>query len=82
VIRAHPELTFVIDHLGIVQGPHREQPTAPFERLDDLLALSDLRNVAVKLSGLPTLALEAYPYPDPVRCAESSAGSGTSTVHR
>jgi len=64
VLKAHPDLQVVIDHFGIVQGPHRARPKLPFARLDDLLSLARYPNLAVKFSGAPTLSAEPYPYLD------------------
>lgn len=64
VVERYPDLTFFIDHLGVVQGPHMRSPEYPFADLHDLLDLSKYPNVAVKLSGAPTLSKEPYPYSD------------------
>lgn len=60
----HPELTVVVDHLGLRQEPsyRRERPT--FRSLPALLALAQLPNVMVKLSAVPTLSDERYPFAD------------------
>jgi L-fuconolactonase len=59
-----PGLTLVIDHLGLLQGPNRQPSPQPFEHLPELLALSRHPNVFVKLSGVPTLSKQPYPFPD------------------
>jgi L-fuconolactonase len=61
---AYPKLTLVIDHLGIRQPPMYERDQPAFATLAALLALADVPNIALKFSGVPTLALEPYPYPD------------------
>ena len=63
VATAFPELRIVIDHFGIAQPP-LTVGADPWSELPDLLALGRLENVAVKLSGLPTIAAEPYPYLD------------------
>ena len=62
--RRHPDLTLVVDHLGIRQPPSFPRDEPPFATLPDLLALAGQPNVAVKLSGAPTLSEQDYPYPD------------------
>jgi predicted TIM-barrel fold metal-dependent hydrolase len=64
VARNHPELLLIIDHLGLKQGPLRPPDDPPFRTLPQLLELAALPNVAVKLSGLPTLARTPFPFPD------------------
>jgi L-fuconolactonase len=64
IAERYPNLTFIVDHLGIVQGPHREQPQRPFARLVELLSLARYPNVAIKLSGVPTLSTQSFPYRD------------------
>jgi L-fuconolactonase len=58
-----PDLTIILDHLGIAQPPLAvEQPC--FRHLADVLKLSKHRNVSVKLTGAPTLSAEPYPFRD------------------
>ncbi|GAB3285535.1 amidohydrolase family protein [Kineosporia babensis] len=64
VARTHPDLSLTIDHLGLAQPPFAPVDTSPWHGLDDLLSLAALPNVAVKLSGAPTLSTTGYPYPD------------------
>ena len=63
VVRAHPGLQFVIDHLGLMQYPRSPDPDH-FERLPLLLAMSRNSNLAVKTTGLPTLSELPFPYRD------------------
>lgn len=66
----YPDTAFVIDHLGMVQGPDRVPSTLRFASLDDVLRLSQHPNVHLKLSGAPALSNEGYPFRDiwpPVR---------------
>jgi predicted TIM-barrel fold metal-dependent hydrolase len=64
VARAHPELVLIVDHLGLHQPPYLPVGDQPWGELDRLLDLAELPNVAVKLSGAPTLARTPYPFPD------------------
>lgn len=59
VVRAHPRLKVVIDHLGLVNG---EKDAHAFRGLDHLLALARHPNVAAKASALPCYSDEPYPY--------------------
>jgi L-fuconolactonase len=64
LIDRYPQLSVVVDHLGL--------PQPPLERLDDnrwadlprLLELADRPNVYVKLCGAPSLSSEPFPYHD------------------
>ena len=59
------ELQFVVDHLGLPQPTSvSDRDPEPFGRLPDLLALSRFANVAVKLTGAPTLRTKPYPFDD------------------
>ncbi|GAA2687193.1 MULTISPECIES: amidohydrolase [Actinosynnema] len=64
VARARPSLRLVVDHLGLDQPPYLPAGDPPWGGLPDLLAMAGLENVAVKLSGAPTLSAEPYPYRD------------------
>ena len=59
VIRSHPKLALVIDHLGLVNG---EKDAHAFRGLDHLLALARFPNVAAKASALPSYSSEPWPY--------------------
>jgi L-fuconolactonase len=63
IAQAYPDLQIVIDHMGVPQPPLPVGPD-PFAALPDLLALGAHPNVAVKLSGLPTLSRESFPFRD------------------
>ncbi|WNI18790.1 amidohydrolase family protein [Actinacidiphila sp. ITFR-21] len=61
VAERHPDLRLAVDHLALpvnVTGP------AAFAELDDLLALADLPNVAVKATCLPAASARPYPFAD------------------
>jgi len=59
IIEQHPGLKVAIDHLGMVPGAKDE---AAFALLPDVLALAELPNVSVKVSGVPCYSTENYPY--------------------
>ena len=62
--RRNPNSQMVIDHLGIPQPPEPPAPEEPFADLPQVLALAELDNVAIKISGAGTLAHQPFPYPD------------------
>lgn len=64
VARAFPDLQIVIDHLGLPQPPVAALAADPFRALPEVLALARFENVAVKLTGAPTLSRERYPFAD------------------
>jgi L-fuconolactonase len=64
VAERHPNLTMIIDHLGISQSPVSPPRPEPWDRLDGLLGLAKYPNVNVKLCGVPLLSTEGYPYND------------------
>lgn len=64
VVARHSGLRFVIDHLGLGAPPEIPATEPPFAELPLLLALSKFRNVAVKLTAVPALSKEAYPFRD------------------
>jgi len=64
IARRYPDLTLVIDHIGLRQPPADEPDDPPFAKLPELLALARFPNVHVKLCGLPSLSKEPFPYSD------------------
>ncbi len=62
--RRHPETSIVVDHLGLAQPFAPPPPADPWADLPAVLALADLDNVTVKVTGACTLSHEAFPYPD------------------
>ena len=64
IAERHSGLTVIVDHLGIPQPPTFTPDTPPFKTLPKLLELARFPNVALKLSGIPTLSLEPFPYTD------------------
>lgn len=59
VARRHPGLRVIVDHLNLPTSI-RDAEIGP--ELDKLLPLSRLPNIAVKVSGLPSLVSESYPF--------------------
>ncbi len=64
VAERHPDLTMVIDHIGVSQSPVSPPRDEPWDRLDGLLGLAKYPNVNVKLCGGPLMSTEPYPYKD------------------
>jgi L-fuconolactonase len=64
VARAHPDLTMIVDHLGVSQSPVSPPRPDPWDRLPGLLSLAQFANVHVKFSGAPVLSREPYPHHD------------------
>ncbi len=62
--KRYPNTQLVIDHLGIAQPPEPPPPSEPFADLPNVLALAELDNVAIKISGACTLSHQPFPYPD------------------
>jgi predicted TIM-barrel fold metal-dependent hydrolase len=64
LIRRHPDVQIVIDHLGLVQPHEPPVPKEPWAELPKVLTLAKLPNVAIKISGACTLSHELFPYKD------------------
>jgi L-fuconolactonase len=62
--RRFPDVSMVVDHMGLVQPFHPPAPEEGWAELPNLLALAEYANVTVKISGAGTLAREAFPYTD------------------
>jgi predicted TIM-barrel fold metal-dependent hydrolase len=64
-VKAHPDLQFVLDHLGLPQ-PTRivRADNPPMRRLADVVRLAQYPNVAIKITGAPTLSEGLYPFVD------------------
>ena len=62
--RRNPNTQVVIDHVGLAQPMDPPAPPEPFADLDNVLALAELDNVAIKISGACTLSHQPFPYPD------------------
>lgn len=64
VAEAHPDLTLIVDHLGLPQPPTDTPDPSPWQRLDDLLGLARYPKVAVKFCGALSLSREPFPHRD------------------
>lgn len=62
IARGHPDLSVVVDHVGVTVMPDSD-PARRFDRWDEVLALAELDNVTVKVSGLPEATEESGPFP-------------------
>jgi L-fuconolactonase len=60
----NPNTALVIDHLGLQQPFEPPAPSNPFVDLPEVLALAELPNVNIKISGACTLSHEPFPYHD------------------
>jgi len=60
----HPNLTLIIDHIGVAQHPVSPLETMSWAPFEDLLALAKYPNIHVKLCGAPLLSRQDYPYED------------------
>jgi predicted TIM-barrel fold metal-dependent hydrolase len=65
LIDRHPDVRFIIDHLGILQPrtPEARSPQ-PWADLPKVLELAKRPNAVIKVSGACTLSKEPYPFPD------------------
>jgi len=59
-----PDVSLVVDHMGLVQPFHPPVPEDGWAELPNLLALAEYDNITVKISGAGTLAREAFPFVD------------------
>jgi len=64
LVDRHPDVRFIIDHLGILQPHAPPAPPEPWAELPKVLALAKRPNAVIKVSGACTLAKEPYPFPD------------------
>ncbi|HEY0318409.1 MAG TPA: amidohydrolase family protein [Solirubrobacterales bacterium] len=62
IARRFPELRIVIDHCGMPAPPTAPPLDDLLETLPELLALAEYPHVAVKLTGLPVLQPDPYPF--------------------
>ena len=60
IAERHPGLRLIIDHMGL-NSELKGKPLDP--AVDQLLKFSRLRNVAVKVSSLPSYVADFYPFP-------------------
>jgi predicted TIM-barrel fold metal-dependent hydrolase len=64
VIDRHPDVRFIIDHLGILQPRTPPAPREPWADLPKVLDLAKRKNAVIKVSGACTLSQKPYPFPD------------------
>lgn len=64
IAERHPNLTLIIDHIGVAQHPVSPPEAMSWKAFPDLLELAHFPNVAVKLCGAPLLSDQAYPFDD------------------
>ncbi|MBN4083199.1 amidohydrolase [bacterium AH-315-B06] len=64
LIDRHPDVRFVIDHLGLLQPHDPPAPPEPWADLPKVLDLANRPNAVIKVSGACTLSHEPYPFPD------------------
>ena len=60
----HPQLQIVIDHLGLAAPPPIPAEGDAFADLPLLIELARRPNVAIKVSGVPALSSQKYPFAD------------------
>lgn len=73
----YPDLSLVIDHMGMKQPSLEEVDSPPWKSLPQLLSLARHPNVYVKVSGVPSLSTERFPFRDcwrPVRSIVDTFG--------
>lgn len=64
LIDRHPEVRFIVDHLGLLQPTAPPAPSQPWANLPKVLDLAKRSNAVIKVSGACTLSREPYPFPD------------------
>lgn len=64
MIDRHPNTSFVLDHIGIVQPRTPPAPEEPWAGLPKVLEMASRENAVIKVSGAGTLSKAGYPYPD------------------
>ena len=62
IAEAHPDLTLIVDHVGLRQYPTLSMDPDPWQKLPALLDLAKYPGVAVKLSGAQLLSRRPYPF--------------------
>lgn len=64
IVRKHPDLNLIIDHLGLPQPPLEPLDDALPGRIREMVELASYPNISVKFIGAPTLAREPFPFTD------------------
>ena len=59
-----PDLQLIIDHMGIGFPAPDEDPISRYRRLDEVLAMAQYGNVALKWCHIERLSAESYPFAD------------------
>jgi L-fuconolactonase len=62
IVKAFPELTVVIDHMGVPGPPHQHDPW--WKAIPTTIGLASYPNVHVKLSSAPVFSRERFPFRD------------------
>jgi len=62
IAERHPQLTLIIDHMGVSAATVSHNKAV--ETIDQSVALARFPNVSVKLSSVPLLSKDAYPFRD------------------
>jgi L-fuconolactonase len=62
VVKAFPDLTVVIDHMGVAGPPHQHDPW--WKAIPTTIGLAGYPNVHVKLSSAPVFSRERLPFRD------------------
>ena len=64
IIDRHPNVRFIVDHLGLLQPRDPPAPAEPWADLPKILDLAKRPNAVIKVSGACTLSQQPYPFPD------------------
>jgi predicted TIM-barrel fold metal-dependent hydrolase len=64
IVDRHPDVRFIVDHLGILQPQKPPAPPQPWADLPKVLELAKRPNAVIKVSGACTLSQKPYPFPD------------------
>lgn len=64
LVDRHPDVRFIIDHLGLVQPRVPPAPAQPWAELPKVLELAKRPNVVIKVSGACTLSKVPFPFDD------------------
>lgn len=64
IAERHPELTLIVDHMGLESSSRAVRITAIPAAIDQAIALAKYPNISVKLSGAPGNSLKPYPFRD------------------
>ncbi len=64
VAKRNPSTQVVLDHIGLPQPFEPPAPKEPFKDVPKVVALADVKNLAIKISGACTLSHKPFPYDD------------------